>query len=556
MKTHLNNEENKEEFKRREFLTFMGSLATATLFPMGCSSILRNPNSSSNVIDINSQLPFLPLAPSLADDLVTIKGLKYSILVSEHQLLNKNGLKFGVNNDYLAIFSTNNPNRFLLTSNHEGFYPLLNFKNENNSREKKWIDEEMKSVGVGITEIEKYTNSNSGSVEYKIIYDSPFNKRIDANAMIPIISERPVMNSKLARGTFANCAGGVTPWGTVLSCEENYADFVGERKKGESKITPVTGNDFGWYKTHGDMPPEHYGWVVEIDPKSGNAKKHTALGRMAHEGATVTKAKDGRIVVYMGDDANDRCLYKFISNSSDNIEKGTLYVADLKKKEWVALDLQSQKKLKEVYDDQTEVLIYAREAAELLDGTPLDRPEDIEIDPVTNDVFISLTNNYPKGRPHGSILKIKEFNQDAGSQQFEYSTFVLGGELAGISSPDNLVIDKNGNLWMTTDISGAKIGKGEFAYHGNNSLYFIPLRGEGVGRPIRVAAAPREAELTGPCFSPDGNQLFLSVQHPGETSKSLKKLTSNWPNGGTEVPKSSVVVLSGPSMDYLLNWGK
>jgi secreted PhoX family phosphatase len=82
-------------------------------------------------------------------------------------------------------------------------------------------------------------------------------------------------------------------------------------------------------KNYYDNPPEHYGWVVEIDPISGEAKKHTSMGRMAHECATTTSAKDGRVVVYTGDDTVNEHLYKFISDSQDNLNKGTLYVANL-----------------------------------------------------------------------------------------------------------------------------------------------------------------------------------------------------------------------------------
>jgi secreted PhoX family phosphatase len=149
-------------------------------------------------------------------------------------------------------------------------------------------------------------------------------------------------------------------------------------------------------------------------------------------------------------------------------------------------------------------------------------------------------------------LKIVEENNDAGSNTFQTSTFILGGEESGFSSPDNLAIDKNGNLWMTTDISGSSIGQNEYAFHGNNSLFFIPLHGPWAGLATRVAVAPKDAEFTGPCFSPDGNSLFLSVQHPGETSKNMNALTSHWPENGNATPRSAVVILDGKTMNFLL----
>lgn len=524
-----------KELKRREFLLFMGSAALSTLFPTGCTS-----TSGSR----NTHFPLKSLPINFNDQLTTIDGLNFTILIKEGDLINKEGVQFGTNNDYLALIKAEKDDLFYLVVNHESVHPLLSFGNEQFSRDSQWIDPEMKSVGVSILKIQKMDST------YKVVFNDPHNRRIDANSPIPIISERKIGNTTIARGTLANCAGGVTPWGTTLTCEENFADFVGDRPRSRKTIRQSK-NQFQWFLHH-EMPPEHYGWVVEINPKTGNSKKLTSLGRMAHEGATVTKSKDGRAVVYLGDDDNDRCLYKFISSNSNSLERGDLYVAHLESGKWISLNRNNNPKLKETFTDQTELLIYTREAATLVGGSKLDRPEDIEVDPLTSAVYICLTNNVPMNRPHGSILKIIEENNDAGSLSFTASTFVLGGEETGFSSPDNLAIDRNGNLWLTNDVSGSNIGKPEYAFSGNNGLYFIPLAGHWAGQAIRVASAPKDAEFTGPQFSPDGQSLFLSVQHPGETSTSLKQLTSHWPNGGNSIPKSAVVVLSGQTMEYLL----
>lgn len=122
-----------------------------------------------------------------------------------------------------------------------------------------------------------------------------------------------------------------------------------------------------------------------------------ALGRCAHECATVHQAKDGRLVVYSGDDSNDECLYKFISKEPNNLREGKLYVANTSKGEWISLDYNDQEVLRQNFANQTEILIRLREAAKLVGGTPLNRPEDIEIDPLTGNVLVALTNNKPKG---------------------------------------------------------------------------------------------------------------------------------------------------------------
>src|SRR5690606_12867326 len=112
-----------------------------------------------------------------------------------------------------------------------------------------------------------------------------------------------------------------------------------------------------------------------------------------HECATVVKAADGRCVVYSGDDRRDRCLYKFIADKPGSLERGTLYVANLESKRWIPLDRSKDKRLSTKYKDQLEVLIRAREASYEVGGSRLDRPEDIEVDPATGAVLVTLTNN-------------------------------------------------------------------------------------------------------------------------------------------------------------------
>ena len=107
-------------------------------------------------------------------------------------------------------------------------------------------------------------------------------------------------------------------------------------------------------------------------------------------------------MAYSGDDANDEHLYKFISSTPSSLKEGTLYVADTINGKWLPLDWEQQPVLKQQFKNQTEVLIRAREASKLLGATPLNRPEDIEIDPVSGNILISLTNNKPKNDFHGS----------------------------------------------------------------------------------------------------------------------------------------------------------
>ncbi len=230
------------------------------------------------------------------------------------------------------------------------------------------------------------------------------------------------------KGTFANCSGGKTLWNTVLSAEENYEDTCEAAGLNENQ----------------------YGWIVEIDPFNPDFKvrKHTALGRFHHENAAVGLTKDGRVVVYMGDDVKDACVYKFISNgkydksrgiaNSALLEDGTLYVANMSNGTWVPMTLENVQKaakgkqeILDKYKTQADVLVYADEASKLIGGTPTDRPEDVEISPIDGTVYIAHTNNDKHGNFHGHITRFIEENNDLGALKFDFEIFAAGGKQSG-----------------------------------------------------------------------------------------------------------------------------
>lgn len=536
---------------RREFLEFLGkSAAAASLLTL--SPLLNSCSTFETQRHTARALPFTPIAPSKEDQLKLANGFTFKRLLSWGDPINQTE-SFGTNNDYLAFFPLNTEGTDgILWVNHEGLLPLfISGAHRGISRTKEQVVKEQASVGGSLVRIKK----DPVSGEWSFVQNDPYNRRLSAQTPIPIISERPIQGSKTAIGTFANCAGGVTPWGTVLTCEENYQHFYGEAvydKNGKRQIEP---SKLGWEKFF-NYPPEHYGWVVEVNPLTGDAKKLTSLGRFCHECATVRPASDGRVAVYTGDDGADLCLYKFISAKPGSLESGTLYVANLDEGSWIPLDFKTQKILQKNFKDQTDVLIRAREAAQLLGGTPLARPEDIEIDPVSGAVFVALTNNYSRDDYFGSILKIEEDQNDPLALKFKSSVFLTGGAESGMACPDNMIFDCKGNMWLTSDISGSLMNKPPYEKFQNNGLFYIPLSGENAGQIFQVASAPIDAELTGPWFSPDGKTLFLAVQHPGELSKSLDQLTSHWPDGGNAIPKSSVVAISGPALDRLMSGPK
>jgi secreted PhoX family phosphatase len=548
-----------KKYNRKEFLSFLGKVSLgAVIVPPyleACGNI-STPNIKAGLS--NEQLKKLNdfvlegLMPSDKDDLLLAKGLDYHIIARWNDNISDTDT-FGFNCDFTCFIPLDdtNPSDGLLWVNHEYINPLFvsayNKRNKAQRRTQEQVAKEMYNVGGSIVRIRQENGT------WKVVPNDRYNRRITGNTPIKLNWDTPIVGKTTAIGTLGNCSGGITPWNTFLTCEENYDGFYGETEYDEQNIaqrTPST--HYGWEKFY-DYPPEHYGWVVEVDPKVGTAQKHIALGRFAHECCTLFQLEDKRIVAYSGDDAVDEHLYKFVSSTPNSLKEGTLYVADTLNGTWLALDWENQAILKNTFKDQTEVLIRAREASKLLGATPLNRPEDIEIDPITGNILVALTNNKPKGDFHGSILKIEETNGAFDALTFKASTYMAGGEESGFSCPDNLAFDLSGNLWMTTDMSGSAMNKttGPYMPFKNNSLYVIPRYGERAGKVIRVATAPRDAELTGPWFSPDGKTLFLSVQHPGGQTKDLSNPTSNWPFDEDNIPKPSVVAITGDLIEKM-----
>ncbi len=549
-------------YNRRKFISFLGkaSLGVATIPPFisSCGNTTTPSetfkNTSKEGLQKLRDVVLKGLEASNIDDLQLANELNYHIVIKWGEQIS--GVDtFGFNNDFTCFIplEDSNPNDGLLWVNHEYINPLFvsNFnhrlyENPSEFRTVQQVDREMYEVGGSILRVREEEG------KWRVIKNDPHNRRITAQTPIKLNWDTPIAGKSTVFGTNSNCSGGITPWNTFLTCEENYDSCFGEIVYDENNAISKTQSRYGWEAFY-DYPPEHYGWVVEVDPKTGDAQKHVALGRFAHECCTVYELDDKRIVAYSGDDKNDEHLYKFISSKPRSLKEGTLYVADTVNGKWLSLDWESQPILKEKFKNQTEVLVRAREAAKLLRATKLNRPEDIEIDPITGNILVSLTNNFGKNDFHGSILRVVETDGKFDSLTFEASTYLAGGEENGFSCPDNLAFDLSGNLWITSDMSGSKMNKQNEPYmpFKNNSLFVVPRYGEDEGKVIRVASAPRDAELTGPWFSPDGKTLFLSVQHPGDQTTDLSNPKSKWPFDEDGIPKPAVVAIKGDLIEKM-----
>ncbi len=535
-------------YNRRKFIEFIGkgtigAAVAPTLF-ISCSSDEETKDSPEATKD-KKGFPFEAIMPQEVDDLVLAEGLAYSVLIKWGDTISGDDY-FGFNNDFIQFLPLKDTqDEALLWVNHE--YVDTRFVTgykEGDERTKATVDKEMYNVGGSFIKIKKEDNN------WMFVENDAQNKRVTGHTKIPFNWDAPVGGREFGNGTLGNCSGGLTPWGNILTCEENYDGFYGETDYSTGEPVHIQ-KGLAWDQFYPENKPEHYGWVVEVNPETGEAQKHIALGRCAHECAKLHQLEDGRLVVYTGDDDNDRCLYKFIGSEPNSLKTGTLYVANLEDGIWESLDYESQEILQENFKDQTEVLVRAREAALLVGGSKLDRPEDIEIDPVTGSVLIALTNNTPMGNYYGSILKIDE-SKGYDGLSFTHDTHLAGGEDTGFACPDNMAFDPKGNLWFTSDMSGSVMGEEPYTRFKNNGLFFVPRSGPKAGEVLQVASAPTHAEFTGPCFSPDGLTLFLSVQHPGEYSEDPENPSSNWPDGDNAMPKPSVVCITGEPLNEIM----
>ena len=539
---------------RRKFLTFMGSgTAAIVAASSGLDALIPKANAATANHLMAGQpkggkgkpltVPFKAIDRSWENELLLPKGYQYNIIASYGDKINSKGERFGDAADLTVYFPIdslkggNNSEEGLIWVNHEfpepanylqilGINPST-YKKENLANYPELLKLQKEAVGGSVIHVKKEKG------KWTLIQDDKYNRRVDGTTPIqltgPAAGSSAVKGAKTVIGSLGNCSGGRTLWNTALSCEENTE----------------YGDDYGWP----NFTDEHYGWVMEVDPFDAKApvRKHTALGRFAHENAAMGQTKDGRVVVYMGDDSRGESFYKFVSKKKFNsknrqtnfdiLEEGTLYVADLNSQKWIALDYATNTKLQnhEKFSSQADVLTHTREAAAAVGATKLDRPEDVEIHPLDGSVFLSLTNNSDHGNFHGQIYRFVPANGDHGSDTFTFEVFFAGGQQSGITCPDNLHFDSKGNLWVVEDYSATE--DNQYAEYKNCGVFMVPTDGKNYGEPFQFASGPKGCEVTGPWLTPDERTLFLDVQHP-----------ETWnPYPGQKFGRSCLVAVQGGS---------
>jgi secreted PhoX family phosphatase len=469
------------------------------------------------------------------------------------------------------------------------------------------VRKEINAHGVSVVEIRR---NLQGSWE---VLPSARNRRVTAATPMQIrgparghalLQTRYSPDGSATRGTQNNCAHGFTPWGTYLTCEENWAGYFAssdsQLPRELSRYGLRSNSRYGWETLPDDEfvrfdatrkadsasddyrnEPNHFGWIVEIDPFAPESVpvKRTALGRFAHEGLVFAPAKAGRpLVCYSGDDSQNEYIYKYVSRDkyrpgrSDGrlLDEGTLYVARFAADgsgEWLALDIhdshfQSACLAAEVsFADQGEVLINTRLAADVVGATKMDRPEWGAVNPDSGEVYFTLTNNSSRSetdaanpRPanaYGHIIRWRELSKDHAGRRFAWNLFLLAGPETDSVGPngqplnaDNRLASPDG-LWFDGEgrlwIQTDMSGSQlRSGPFGNNQMLVADPR---TGELKRFLVGPLGAEVTGITATPDFRTLFVNIQHPGEGS-TADNLLSTWPDGPGKRPRSATVIIS------------
>ncbi len=526
--------------------------------------------------------------------------------------------QFGYNCDFVCYFplevtfplksgeAVPRTGRGILTVNHEYVNPELMFPGYNAaSPTQAQAEVTIAAHGLSVVEIRRDNNGN-----WAYVQNSAYNRRLTGETMMeltgPAAGDDWLKTSgdptgRQVLGMFNNCGGGFTPWGTLLTAEENFNQYFANRSQiADSDPRKAVHTRYGLTAGASELKWEtffprfnlatepneafRFGWVVEIDPYDPNwvPKKRTALGRFKHEAATVTKAADNRAVVYTGDDERFDYMYKFVSanrisaNREENfdiLDSGTLYVAKFNDDGtgvWIPL-VAGQGAL--AGWTQAQVLINTRGAGDAVGATKMDRPEDIERNPVNGKVYAAFTNNTQRGttgRPgpdaanpravnrHGHIIEILENDNDAGATVFTWEIFMLCGDprnagdqtyfaglnpvtarrfVSPLSCPDNISFDTAGNLWIATDGMPSNLP-------GNDGIFAVATEGGERGIVKQFLSSVIGCETASLFIAQDDRTMFVSIQHPGEGS-TVANPSSRFPDYNPSLPpRPSVIAIT------------
>ncbi|WP_336744064.1 PhoX family phosphatase [Aureimonas altamirensis] len=523
--------------------------------------------------------------------------------------------QFGYNNDYVGFIPLDGADdRGLLVVNHEytnehlmfpGIVTVVDGEITVAEADRTRVDIEMAAHGGTIVEIRKEGG------KWRPVLDGALNRRITADTEMALsgpaaghdrLKTKADPTGRRVHGTINNCAGGVTPWGTYIMAEENiHGYFMGALPDGHPEAANyermgIPEGTYAWGRFHDrfDLSKEpneanRFGWVVEVDVMDPNSvpKKRTALGRFKHEGAESIVAKNGKVVFYLGDDERFDYVYKFVTAGTydpddraanmDLLDEGTLYVARFEEDgtlEWLPL-IHGEGPLTEEngFASQADLLIETRRAADLLEATPMDRPEDVEPNGTNGRVYVMLTNNTRRkddqvdaanpraANAFGHIIEIAEADGDFSATRGTWEVLLKCGdpsvaevgatfstatsENGWFGMPDNCAVDADGRLWVSTDGNSPK------ATGRTDGLWAVDTDGEARGTSRLFYRVPVGAEMCGPLMTDDMETMFVAVQHPGDGGEDwegfgrpsyYEDLSTRWPDFDEAMPVRPAVV--------------
>ncbi|AJT41862.1 PhoX family protein [Psychromicrobium lacuslunae] len=599
---------------RRQLLGLGAAGAATLVLGGGAAQLATAPSAAASPLGSaatrwwhGSQLSFQAIKPvdRLVDELTVPAGFQWQPVIRWGDPLFKRSpgfdplkqsaaaqaQQFGYNNDYTDIVEIpgSRGRRAIMFCNHEYVNPAIMFPPSLDAAETRAISRA--AHGLSVVELRRsragkpWTYQQGAPLNRRFLTDTAYALTGPA-AGSELLKTVTSPDGRVAFGTLGNCSGGTTPWGTMLSGEENFNGyFVTAGTSATDKRYGLTSKptNLGWEQDEQRWDTRnpgyqnevnHFGWIVEVDPHDPQSTpvKHTAMGRLKHEGANVIIAEDGHVVAYMGDDERFDYLYKFVSKNKYRpgnspaarswnkklLSEGDLFVAKFEGDSVSEIDGSGKLPDDGRFDGSgrwipltrngvsavpgmsiAEVLVYTRLAGDKVGATKMDRCEDVQPNLRTGKIYVACTNNTNRGKAgyaaadetnprnenrDGHVVEITERGQQI-SQRFDWNLLLVCGDpsknestyfggfpkdkVSPISCPDNLAFDSAGDLWISTDGAPSTIGF-------NDGLFKVTLEGRERGRVQQFLSVPRESETCGPIVHDRDGLVFVAVQHPGE----------------------------------------
>ncbi|MFN3388108.1 MAG: alkaline phosphatase PhoX [Allosphingosinicella sp.] len=288
-------------------------------------------------------------------------------------------------------------------------------------------------------------------------------------------------------GTAVNCAGGPTPWGSWLSCEETVL-------------------------TRADGLSRDHGWVFEVPAAGGVAAPVplTAMGRFKHEAAAVDPRTG---IVYLTEDQEDGLFYRFLPERKGALARGGRLQAlawvrgGADSRNWDGIgfvpgswadvrwvDLENV----ESPEDDLRHRGHAKGGALFARGEGIHRGD--------GEFFFCCTSGGAAkiGQVMRYVPSPREGTPDEAAEPGRLQLFVESTSSAVLEYGDNLTVAPWGHLIVCEDRGGVP-----------QANYLRGITPD--GRLYTLGRHPGSTELAGACFSPDGKTLFLNLYSPGRT---------------------------------------